>query len=56
MFKAAITVEGTREYLGTFANAEDAARAWNARAREVHGIFAYQNVIADADGKAKVES
>jgi hypothetical protein len=43
VFKAAISVHGKKPYLGTFATAEDGAPAWNKKAREVYGEFAYQN-------------
>lgn len=42
-WKAQIQFEGRKEYLGLFANEEDAARAYDARARELFGDFARLN-------------
>ena len=47
VFRATISMNGKKEYLGTFATAEDGARAWNKRARELHGEFAYQNEVSE---------
>src|SRR5438105_1446098 len=47
--KAAITVNGKREYLGTFASAEEGARAGNAKARELDGDFAYRDDVPEGD-------
>jgi len=42
-FRAQITVNGQRRYLGSFATAEDAAVAYDAVAREAFGVFARLN-------------
>ncbi len=42
-FAAAITCNGVRRGLGGFAVAEDAAKAYDAAARELHGTFAILN-------------
>lgn len=42
-WQATIQANGKRKRLGTFANPEDAARAYDAAAREVHGEFAVCN-------------
>lgn len=44
-FRAMIGKDGKREYLGSFATAEEAARAYNKRAVELFGPFAGLNVI-----------
>jgi len=36
---------GKRHYVGKFKTQEDAALAYNVKAKEVHGEFAYQNII-----------
>ena len=36
---------GKRYYVGKFKTQEDAALAYNIKAKEVHGEFAYQNII-----------
>jgi hypothetical protein len=38
-----IRKKGTRIHLGTFTDAEEAARAYDAKAKELHGDFAYLN-------------
>lgn len=43
-FYGAMTVKGVRHYLGTFSTALDAARAYDAKARELHGDLAILNV------------
>lgn len=42
-WSATIRANNTTFYLGYFATAEDAARAYDAKARELHGDFAYVN-------------
>jgi hypothetical protein len=42
-FKAIICSHGNTVYLGRFATAEEAARAYDAKARELHGDFATLN-------------
>lgn len=44
---ASITVDGRTKYLGRFASAEAAARAYDAKAKEVHGDFARLNFPGD---------
>jgi hypothetical protein len=39
-----ITINGVLEYLGTFSSQEDAARAYDKRAREFYGHFALVNL------------
>jgi hypothetical protein len=51
-FRAAITLNGKKYYLGTFATAEEAARVWNKKAREWFGLNTYQNDVP-ADGKGE---
>jgi len=42
-YQANINFEGKRYYLGTYATPEEAARAYDAKAKELHGEFAYLN-------------
>lgn len=42
---SSITVCRKRFYLGSFDSPEEAALAYNAKAKEVHGEFAYLNII-----------
>ena len=42
-YMAKIGFEGKRHYLGIFATAEEAARAYDAKAKELHGEFAKLN-------------
>lgn len=42
-WQASITVNYKQKYLGVFLNAEDAARAYDAAAKEYHGEFAKTN-------------
>ena len=42
-WQARISVEGKQMHLGYFAHEADAARAYDARAREVFGVFAQAN-------------
>jgi len=44
-FRAFIKVMGNTCHIGYFDTIEQAAEAYNQRAREVHGAFAYQNRI-----------
>jgi HNH endonuclease len=52
VYKAAITANGKRQYLGTFASAEEGARAWNKKAQELFGEFAFLNDVPDGDRTA----
>jgi hypothetical protein len=47
VFVARITHEGKRCYLGSFDNEFDAARAYNSKARELFGEFAYLNDVPE---------
>lgn len=42
-FRATITAFNKREYIGSYDTAEEAARAWDKRAIELHGEFARTN-------------
>lgn len=44
-WRADIKVDRKQTYLGTFATELDAARAYNAKALELHGEYAYLNII-----------
>lgn len=44
-WQAKIQVNGKKKWIGFFATAEDAARAWNAVAIESYGAFAWLNTI-----------
>ena len=46
-FAAYIFSEGTRHHLGTFIDEKEAARVYNARAKELFGEYAYLNEIED---------
>ena len=46
-YQANINFEGKRYYLGTYATPEEAARAYDAKAKELHGEFAYLNFPED---------
>lgn len=45
MFAARIKANGIEHHIGYFKVARDAAVAWNAKAKELHGEFAYQNEV-----------
>jgi hypothetical protein len=49
-FRARIVHYRKRFYLGYFDSEEDAARAYNAKAVELFGEFAYLNTLPDAEG------
>lgn len=42
-WRARVNIDGRRVLLGTFATKEDAIKAYNCKAKEVHGEFAYLN-------------
>lgn len=48
-WQAEIKANGERRYLGIFATAEDAARAYDNVARELHGEFAFLNFNQESD-------
>ena len=48
LFEAALRDNGKRVYLGRFQKADDAARAYDKKAKEVHGEFAYLNFAEEA--------
>jgi len=43
-WRAEIAAGGKRKFLGRFDTPEDAAKAYDAAARELHGEFAHQNI------------
>ena len=48
-YRAEITVDGKRQHLGYYPDAESAARAYDAVATELHGSFAPINLLTDGD-------
>ena len=44
-WRANISSNGKRYMLGLFSNPEDAARAYNEKSKEFHGVFSRQNII-----------
>jgi hypothetical protein len=48
-FRAQIAKNRKRIYLGSFASEEDAARAYNAKAMELFGEFAYLNSVPELE-------
>ena len=44
-YRAMIGIDNTRVHIGYFKTQEDAARAYNEKAKELHGEFAYQNTL-----------
>ena len=51
-WRSHVVKDGRRHYLGRFETEIEAALAYNAVARELHGEFAYQNVIEALKGSA----
>lgn len=47
---ANISANGKKKHLGYFNNKDDAAREYNNAAKDVHGEFAYLNIIGDVNG------
>ena len=50
-WKSCIHVNGKKYWVGSFHNELDAAKAWNIKARELHGEFARLNPIENAVAK-----
>lgn len=44
-WRACIAVDGKNRHIGLFPTPEEAAQAYNAKAIELHGEYAYQNVV-----------
>jgi len=55
-WKVKITHEGKEYYLGLFDDEIEAALAWDAKARELHGEFAYLNFPDEFAGNGKADS
>lgn len=55
-WQAFIKVDRRNQYLGYFAVAADAARAYNTKALELHGAFARLNEIADPKDSPEIPS
>lgn len=54
-YEARIWNEGKREFLGRFATVEEAARAYDARARELFGELARHNFPRDGERPARLD-
>lgn len=51
-WKAEISENGNRHYLGAFKTKEMAAKAWNEAAIKLHGEYAFLNVLHDSNESA----